>query len=435
MNTTEIVVNALWNDCLKISVVNLATGELSNVKTLDGEDAVAATAALPARLQLIADLGIIHPDDLSGYYGRMCMLARECLASARPVRFSHKLRYRIGGEFVWVSLDMLCPDIPSGDPLAVLCIRRMPERRLDLEDALLPFSNTYHKILRVRLDDETFEAVKSMPDERGGVPAKEGRISLWLRNFAITERVHPDDLETYLRFADFEAIRAGFLGAPGTRPTDILRCRYRRRTGDEFRWVVMILVRAVDFSPENPVVMLYVKDIHDFYSEDMDRMDRLLHEQDYDDLTGLKNRRRLDRDIMALQDMPDPPATGVIFADLNGLKRINDTRGHAAGDDFIIGFARRLSRTFGADVCYHLSGDEFVVLLKGVGEEDFRRRAKEFHAAIRAEETPPASVGAAWRMSPSSFAALEREAEERMYEDKAECHRLHPETIRTGDAA
>ncbi|MGQ0561851.1 MAG: GGDEF domain-containing protein, partial [Gemmatimonadota bacterium] len=84
-----------------------------------------------------------------------------------------------------------------------------------------------------------------------------------------------------------------------------------------------------------------------------------------DDLTGLYNRRG----FMALASQHLKQAKRakrqalLVFADLNGLKGINDTHGHADGDRALIAAAEVLNRTFrDSDVVARVGGDEFAIL-------------------------------------------------------------------------
>ena len=65
--------------------------------------------------------------------------------------------------------------------------------------------------------------------------------------------------------------------------------------------------------------------------------------------------------------------SGVIFIDMNGLKVINDTEGHLAGNAALCGF---LVGLYGADHVYRLVGDEFVVLLQHITESEFSSQLK-----------------------------------------------------------
>jgi diguanylate cyclase (GGDEF)-like protein/PAS domain S-box-containing protein len=102
------------------------------------------------------------------------------------------------------------------------------------------------------------------------------------------------------------------------------------------------------------------------------RLARMLSAQALrDELTGLPNRAawndELDRAVARARRAQRPLA--VMFLDLNGLKAVNDRHGHAAGDHVLRAFADGLRRSLRAgDFVARLAGDEFVVLLDGVGE-------------------------------------------------------------------
>lgn len=99
------------------------------------------------------------------------------------------------------------------------------------------------------------------------------------------------------------------------------------------------------------------------------RLDYLAH---YDDLTGLYNRRCLRR---VLEEWADRARSGgddfeLLFLDLSGFKRINDTFGHKAGDAALVAVARAMRAVMEpADVLSRLAGDEFVVMHKADGRD------------------------------------------------------------------
>ncbi len=93
----------------------------------------------------------------------------------------------------------------------------------------------------------------------------------------------------------------------------------------------------------------------------------------FDTLTGLPNRNQFNERIAAALARMHRTGlgVGVLFLDIDAFKRINDTRGHAAGDAVLREFGRRLRGAVReTDVVARLAGDEFVVVLEGVRQRD-----------------------------------------------------------------
>ena len=107
-----------------------------------------------------------------------------------------------------------------------------------------------------------------------------------------------------------------------------------------------------------------------------ERESALQAEANRDFLTGLLNRRGLQSAILSLRKDELPLA--VYLFDLDNLKLINDTRGHDMGDRMIRTFAELLrGRTQGQDVLCRYGGDEFVAILKFMGDEGAARKKCE----------------------------------------------------------
>ena len=97
--------------------------------------------------------------------------------------------------------------------------------------------------------------------------------------------------------------------------------------------------------------------------------ERMAHLAQYDTLTKLPNRLLLqDRAVMAMaQARREAKLLGVMYLDLDGFKQVNDSLGHAMGDQLLVQFAQRLQAAVRAsDTVCRQGGDEFVVLLPGL---------------------------------------------------------------------
>lgn len=107
-----------------------------------------------------------------------------------------------------------------------------------------------------------------------------------------------------------------------------------------------------------------------------------------DPLTGLPNRRLLDDrlDMAIAQAHRHGRRVGIIFIDLDHFKHVNDSLGHAAGDELLEKLARRLERCVREnDTVARLGGDEFVIILADPENvDDVRQTAKRVLQAMRA---------------------------------------------------
>ncbi len=101
-----------------------------------------------------------------------------------------------------------------------------------------------------------------------------------------------------------------------------------------------------------------------------------------DDLTGLYNRRYVNKKIETLKDKENLPLS-IILADANGLKLINDGYGHQVGDKLLKGAAQRLRMSCRkTDIIARWGGDEFVILLPKTNKETaelIAQRISEVH--------------------------------------------------------
>ncbi len=162
------------------------------------------------------------------------------------------------------------------------------------------------------------------------------------------------------------------------------------------------------------------------------RFEQTQHESHTDPLTGLANRRSLDRQFeTGLAHASRTRASiGVVVLDLDRLKEINDTYGHEAGDRALRTIGSVLKATVRQnDLCARFAGDEFVVVLWDCPPEHEARRVQELQNAVAAHPFEPRpgvrlslSISAGPARFPDdghTFDELLAAADERMYRDKA----------------
>lgn len=144
-----------------------------------------------------------------------------------------------------------------------------------------------------------------------------------------------------------------------------------------------------------------------------------------DNLTGLFNRRRLLTEFERLQTVARETGRSLLMVawDLDDLKQINDTQGHAAGDTYISDFARALQANLrttsdarAGDCAFRVGGDEFVSLHLNAPDGDTLR--ERTHHAF-------ASVSAGWvRCDTLTYDQALTQADAALYRDKAERKRV-----------
>ena len=160
-----------------------------------------------------------------------------------------------------------------------------------------------------------------------------------------------------------------------------------------------------------------------------DLQDQLQHQAHHDPLTGLANRTLFSLRVREALETGTVDQVAVMFIDLDDFKGVNDTLGHAIGDELLRGVASRLVRSVRReDVVARLGGDEFAVLVwreDGVEQgavELAQRTLDAFLGPVVAGEKPlnvSLSIGIAAAAQPRTLVdELLRDADVAMYEAK-----------------
>lgn len=165
-----------------------------------------------------------------------------------------------------------------------------------------------------------------------------------------------------------------------------LEKRYVRADGNVV-WAVLdvALVRYAGGAPDHYVVQ--VRDSTD----DRLHSELMAHRAMHDPLTGLANRTLMQEVLQKVLDQPDATTrVGVIAADLDGFKGLNDRFGHAAGDSALVHVAGVLrSATAGRGTVARIGGDEFVIVVQ---DPDCSKALYEIAGAIHAGLKRPLQV-------------------------------------------
>lgn len=140
----------------------------------------------------------------------------------------------------------------------------------------------------------------------------------------------------------------------------------------------------------------------------------------HDALTGLGNRYSLNQELGLLREMS--VSVGVCYTDINGLKAINDEKGHEAGDKLIMDTAALFGSIFKKKFCYRFGGDEFIAVVPEIDREKFSELVEKFRTKAKGVAI---AVGWEWSDNSSDVNKLIKKADDEMYKDKARYYKSH----------
>ena len=147
-----------------------------------------------------------------------------------------------------------------------------------------------------------------------------------------------------------------------------------------------------------------------------------------DALTGIKNRMALRQDY----DSYLGHKVSVMVLDIDDFKTINDTRGHEEGDRMLRETAALLVSIFGADHCYRYGGDEFLVIVPDISDQEFHKKLELLNGSSLATDGA-AGVGISFGSTQAELTDSDAlrthiaKADEKMYEVKRDKKRASAE--------
>ena len=173
----------------------------------------------------------------------------------------------------------------------------------------------------------------------------------------------------------------------------------------------------------SPTKVIFVTRIIDQYMKDMQKLHR---KANVDQLTGLLNRRAFEDQVKEYKDGTPLPDNFVLASiDVNALKTVNDTLGHAAGDELIKGAAVCMERCLGSyGSVYRTGGDEFTAVLFVDGprleaiKKDLDAAVRAWHGNIVKELYLACGYAASSQYPDADLRKLNEYADKQMYADK-----------------
>ena len=146
-------------------------------------------------------------------------------------------------------------------------------------------------------------------------------------------------------------------------------------------------------------------------------------------LTGVLNRNamnnRISDDLTGKREITKP--FGVFFIDVNGLKTVNDTKGHLAGDNLLKDVASTLKELEGNTEIYRVGGDEFMIIATDISKKEFSKMKEILLNNSERKDRAHFAVGSCHREEAADILKAMQKADARMYKSKAEYYSRHPE--------
>jgi diguanylate cyclase len=149
----------------------------------------------------------------------------------------------------------------------------------------------------------------------------------------------------------------------------------------EIRWIAMGAAPVIDSSGSVVKINGSVTDI----TECKHLQEKLKQMAYYDDLTDLPNRKTLERHLKKTlaRSKRHNHHLGIMFIDLDGFKKVNDTLGHDAGDSLLKEVAYRLTDNVREeDLIARLGGDEFIIVIEETNKQEIERIAERLLEAV-----------------------------------------------------
>ena len=232
-----------------------------------------------------------------------------------------------------------------------------------------------------------------------------------LMNQKIDANILPEQLESFMEFTNIKTVRSRLTNKK------LISADFIDVDSGWFRAQYITVDSSMDGIPN-----LVIYTIHNV-DEEKRREENLIKISMTDEMTRLFNRRSYDEDLMNFRNEDLAPDFALFSIDINGLKKANDTMGHAAGDELIKGAASCLAKTIaGKGKVYRIGGDEFMIIINTDSPEELKAAIKQKTQSWTGNYNKNLylSVGyATVKDNPdSSIDMLEHQADSAMYQDK-----------------
>ena len=365
----------------RIFKVNVNTGEFEVYKDngLFADDELRDIPDIYAYMQRLISDKIIFPE-----YTTICRrftnpeyVRKSVFSGEKRIVQSYKARTTKGIQWVTFTI-MVGHDCGPENPAVLFTWREADSDAMTLLDTLPTISTLYDKLLRINLTNNTYEPVIVDSDEQGRLVGGVINMYEWWAGYSQSGNVATEDMGAFGTLTKTGSLQKRFAEDPTP-----VNFRYRRKVDGEFRWAQLELSPSVEYSEENQVMLLSLRDVHEEYTEHLRRRQELLDTMNRDALTSLFNRLKFKEDIGKLREKDNGQNFTCLYVDVNGLHELNNLLGHQKGDDMLCCVADTLKKYFPDDSVYRIGGDEFVALSTQLSKSEVEQAVNKVRRDLR----------------------------------------------------
>ncbi len=282
--------------------------------------------------------------------------------------------------------------------------------------ALGTLERIFYSMHVIDIFDDTVVELNSKNEVKAIVNRKQGAVEMMTQ--VMNAVVVDEYLEEAQTFTDLASLPERMRGK---------RILSKELVGKHTGWfLASFITMEVDIKGK-PTKVLFTTRVID---EEKKQEARLIQRSQTDELTGLLNRRAYEEDIYVHNNVPEEDEFVYVSLDVNGLKVVNDTKGHVAGDELLTGACWCMKHSLGAyGRLYRVGGDEFVAILF-CDVQKTKEILEEFDNTIinwTGEVVDELSISYGWiskhEQEGLSVRQLGAIAEQRMYDAKSEYYK------------
>ena len=406
--------SALVECFYRIFRVDVNTGEFEVYKDngLFDDDELRAIPDIYAYMQKLITDKIIFPE-----YTTICRrftnpeyVRKSVFTGEKRIVQSYKARTVKGIQ--WVTFSIIVGyDCSPENPAVLFTWREADSEGMTLLDTLPTISSLYDKLLRINLSNNTYEPVIVDADEREQLVGGVINMYEWWAGYSQGGNIASEDMGAFSTLTKTGSLQKRFAEDPTP-----VNFRYRRKINGEFRWAQLEIAPSIEYSEDNQIMLLSLRDVHEEYTAQLNSRQELVNIMNSDALTKLFNRLKFNADIDDLKSSSASVFT-CLYIDVNGLHEVNNLLGHQKGDDMLCCVADTLVKYFPDERVYRIGGDEFVVTSTKLSRQAVEHAVEEVRRDLR-RDNYEISVGIETGVCGENVEKIVAAAEMAMRDDK-----------------